>query len=56
VRFTYDNYFKDKYQEFGRGYNKLIEGLLEGIKTITDVGWLDKQGWDDKAEKVVIYW
>ncbi|PKH67652.1 UDP-galactopyranose mutase [Flavobacterium sp. ALD4] len=56
VRFTFDNnYFKDKYQGIPEGgYNKLIDGLLEGIETITDVDYFkDKQSWDDKAEKVV---
>ena len=34
VRFTYDNnYFNDKYQGIPiGGYNKLVEGLLEGIE------------------------
>ena len=38
LRFVYDNnYFNDKYQGVPiGGYNKLIEGLLEGIETITN--------------------
>ncbi len=39
LRFTFDNnYFNDKYQGIPiGGYNRLIEGLLEGVETITDV-------------------
>ena len=38
VRFVYDNnYFNDLYQGIPiGGYNKLIDGLLEGVETITD--------------------
>ena len=38
VRFVHDNnYFNDKYQGIPiGGYNKLIEGLLEGVDTITN--------------------
>lgn len=56
VRFTYDNnYFKDKYQGIPiGGYNKLIDGLLDGIDTITNVDYfIDKANWDTKAHKVV---
>lgn len=56
VRFTYDNnYFKDKYQGIPiGGYNKLVDGLLEGIETITEVDFFaDKAGWEAKADKVV---
>ena len=40
VRFVYDNnYFSDKYQGIPiGGYNKLIEGLLDGTEVITDTG------------------
>lgn len=39
LRFTFDNnYFNDKYQGIPiGGYNKLIEGLLEGIDTLTNI-------------------
>ena len=39
VRFIHDNnYFNDKYQGIPiGGYNKLIDGLLEGVDTLTDV-------------------
>jgi UDP-galactopyranose mutase len=56
VRFTYDNnYFKDKYQGIPiGGYNKLVDGLLEGIETITEVDFFkNKSDWEQKAEKVV---
>lgn len=38
VRLVFDNnYFNDKYQGIPiGGYNKLIDGLLEGVETITD--------------------
>ena len=43
VRLTFDNnYFNDDYQGIPiGGYNKLIEGLLEGIETKTDVDFLE---------------
>lgn len=56
VRFTFDNnYFKDKYQGIPQGgYNKLIDGLLEGIETITNVDYFkDKEFWNQKATKIV---
>ena len=39
VRFVFDNnYFNDKYQGIPiGGYNRLIDGLLEGVDTLTDV-------------------
>lgn len=42
VRFTYDNnYFNDKYQGIPiGGYNKLIEGLLDGIEVRLNVDFL----------------
>jgi UDP-galactopyranose mutase len=56
VRFTFDNnYFKDKYQGIPiGGYNKLVDGLLEGIETITEVDFFEnKSDWEEKAEKIV---
>ena len=43
VRFVYDNnYFNDTYQGVPKGgYNKLIQGLLDGIDTIVDVDFFD---------------
>lgn len=56
VRFTYDNnYFNDKYQGIPiGGYNKLIDGLLEGIEVEMEVDYFeDKDHWDSLAKKVV---
>lgn len=56
VRFTYDNnYFNDTYQGIPiGGYNKLIEGLLEGIETKTGVDYFDnREYWNSVAEKIV---
>jgi UDP-galactopyranose mutase len=56
IRFTYDNnYFKDKYQGIPiGGYNKLIEGLLDGIEVITGVDYFESQKkWNEKADKIV---
>lgn len=56
VRFTFDNnYFNDKYQGIPiGGYNKLIEGLLEGIEVETGVDYFDDQSnWNALARKVV---
>ena len=56
VRFVYDNnYFNDKYQGIPvGGYNKLIDGLLEGIEVVTDTDFFEKRAyWEEKAEKIV---
>ncbi|WP_342647774.1 UDP-galactopyranose mutase [Mucilaginibacter sp. CSA2-8R] len=56
VRFTYDNnYFNDKYQGIPiGGYNKLTEGLLQGIEVKTDVDYFEgKAHWDSLADKLV---
>lgn len=56
VRLTFDNnYFNDKYQGIPiGGYNKLINGLLEGIETRTNCDYLkQKDELDLLAEKVV---
>lgn len=56
VRFTYDNnYFNDKYQGIPvGGYNKLTEGLLEGIEVETDVDYFENRAhWDTLADKLV---
>ena len=57
VRLIFDNnYFNDKYQGIPiGGYNKLIEGLLEGIecKTETDFFLTYKDNWHDLADKLV---
>ncbi|WP_293793063.1 UDP-galactopyranose mutase [uncultured Pantoea sp.] len=56
VRFTFDNnYFNDKYQGIPiGGYNKLIEGLLEGIEVETNIDYfLNKKRWDSQAKKII---
>lgn len=56
VRLVFDNnYFNDKYQgvPFG-GYNRLVDGLLEGTETRTGADFFaDRSHWTDLAEKVV---
>ena len=56
VRLVFDNnYFNDKYQGIPvGGYNKLIDGLLEGIKVKTDTDFFaDRSHWENIAEKIV---
>lgn len=56
VRFVFDNnYFNDKYQGIPiGGYNKLIDGLLEGVETKTNVDFFDNRAyWESVAEKIV---
>lgn len=57
LRFVFDNnYFNDKYQGIPEGgYNKLIEGLLEGIDYRTNCDFFSefKNNWKDIAEYLV---
>lgn len=57
VRYVYDNnYFNDLYQGIPiGGYNRLIEGLLEGADTKTDMDFFDglHKNWRDIADKLV---
>lgn len=57
VRMVYDNnYFNDKYQGIPiGGYNKLIEGLLQGIDCKTDVDFFHSEyrDWEKIAKKLV---
>lgn len=56
VRMIFDNnYFNDKYQGIPiGGYNKLIEGLLDGIETKTGVDFFEnREYWENIAEKIV---
>lgn len=58
VRLVFDNnYFNDKYQGIPvGGYNKLIEGLLDGIDYKTGVDFLEseyKDNWRNIANKLV---
>ena len=56
VRMVFDNnYFNDKYQGIPiGGYNKLIDGLLEGIETQVNVNFFDDRTlWESVAETIV---
>lgn len=56
VRMIFDNnYFNDKYQGIPiGGYNKLIEGLLEGIETKIGVDFFEnREYWESIADKIV---
>ena len=56
VRLVFDNnYFNDKYQGIPiGGYNKLMEGLLGGIETLTNADFFaDREHWESIAEKIV---
>ena len=57
VRMVYDNnYFNDKYQGIPiGGYNKLIEGLLEGVECKTGVDFFHSEyhDWQKFADKLV---
>ena len=58
VRLVFDNnYFNDKYQGIPiGGYNKLIEGLLEGVECKTNVDFFNSEyrnGWRDIADTLV---
>ena len=56
VRFVFDNnYFNDRYQGIPMGgYNRLIDGLLEGIETRVNTDFFaDRQALEALADKVV---
>lgn len=56
LRFSFDNnYFNDLYQGIPiGGYNKLVDGLLEGIETRTDADFFaDRNYWMSLADKIV---
>ena len=56
VRLIFDNnYFNDKYQGIPTGgYNKLIDGLLDGIETRTGVDFFENRAyWEGLAGKIV---
>ncbi len=56
VRFVFDNnYFNDSYQGIPiGGYNKLIEGLLDGVDTQVNVNFFaDRKRWESLADKVM---
>ena len=56
VRLAYDNnYFEDRFQGIPiGGYNKLIEGLLEGVEVRTNTDFFEnRKYWESVAEKIV---
>ncbi|MDE6098550.1 MAG: UDP-galactopyranose mutase, partial [Muribaculaceae bacterium] len=56
VRLTFDNnYFNDLYQGIPEGgYNRLVEGLLEGVDVQTRIDFNDiKHSWRNVADKLV---
>ncbi|MCH5329465.1 MAG: UDP-galactopyranose mutase [Alistipes sp.] len=56
VRFVFDNnYFNDKFQGIPvGGYNRLTDGLLEGVEVKTDTDFFaDRKYWESIAEKIV---
>ena len=56
VRFVHDNnYFSDRFQGIPMGgFNKLIDGLLEGIETRTDTNFFDDRNhWENIAEHIL---
>lgn len=57
VRFTYDNnYFNDRYQGIPEGgYNRLIEGILEGIECKTSCNYFDEKSYFDSLADQVVY-
>ena len=57
VRMIFDNnYFNDRYQGIPiGGYNKLIDGLLEGVDTLTNVDFFNSEyrDWKKYADRLV---
>jgi UDP-galactopyranose mutase len=56
VRFTFDNnYFDDPFQGIPMGgYNRLIDGLLEGIEVKTNTDFFDdRKKWESSADRIV---
>ena len=56
VRFVFDNnYFNDLYQGIPiGGYNRLVDGLLDGVEVRTDTDFFDnREYWTSVADKIV---
>ena len=56
VRFIHDNnYFNDRFQGIPiGGYNKLIDGLLEGVETKVNTDFFEnREYWESVADKIV---
>ncbi len=57
VRFTFDNrYFSDKYQGVPeKGYNHLLNGLLEGIECRLNCNYFKQKNYFDSIAKKIVY-
>jgi UDP-galactopyranose mutase len=57
VRFTFDNnYFNDTYQGIPiGGYNKIIDGLLDGIEVRTDTDFFADRDYFESIAKKIVY-
>jgi UDP-galactopyranose mutase len=57
VRFTFDNnYFNDKYQGIPiGGYNKIIDGLLEGIEVKTNTNFFDDRNYFNSIADNIVF-
>ena len=56
VRLVFDNnYFNDKFQGIPEGgYNRLVDGLLDGVETRTGTDFFaDRKYWESVAERIV---
>lgn len=57
VRFTFDNrYFSDKYQGIPeKGYNHLLNGLLEGVECRLNCNYFEQKDFFDSIAKKIVY-
>ena len=57
VRFVFDNnYFNDQYQGIPEGgYNKLINGLLEGVEVRTDSDFFEMRSYWEGLAKTIVF-
>jgi len=57
VRFTFDNnYFNDKYQGIPiGGYNKLTEGLLQGIEVRLETDYFENRSFWERQSRRIVY-
>lgn len=57
VRFTFDNrYFNDKYQGIPeKGYNHLLNGLLEGVECRLNCNYFEQKDFFDSIARKIVY-
>ncbi len=57
VRYTFDNnYFNDKYQGIPEGgYNKIINGLLEGIEVRTNTNFFENRSYFESLADTIVF-